>query len=442
MEYIWLLFAANVGICIWGFRISTSPAMGRLTKSALNPVLVIWIFLFCCALLYAVYAREGYVFHPRVSFYAPLSAQTFSYLVFTLFALAFAFGQAVASRTVATGSPPLPPKEKTPNGTNTGEAFFVSITVSGVVIAYVTVVFGVTTLSDIQELTADRFVRYRESPLIIYLFMLPYLAFAVYCVKAKSFGLFVVAFLLALAASVISGNRLNLLSLGFAVGVASTMRGKHIPRWLWLAYPCLGPASAISLYYLRGYNAYASVEDLVTASGGWIELLMNPFEFNYHQLLTSVVAMQLDERIPRIPGEAFWAALWLPVPRALMPLKSLSPSIPYSEIVNPEVWYRFSSQATLGVFGDVYLEFGLAAGCVVLFLLGFTWFRWSRPKPGRSVELQAMITTMMLAATIVFVRSGITQVGQLIWSALALYIVYRVLAYLRLPNRRTSPESM
>lgn len=420
MEKIWLLFAVNLGICAWGMRISSSPSMGVLAKSALNPVLIVWVFRLCCSVLYLISAGDEYVYHPRLVFYASTEDQVFSYLIFTIFSLFLAMGNALAERTarpaVATGFAPS-------RGLSAGPLFLISLSISASVVVYLVGAFGVRSFADLQTLTANRFVAYRESSLIIYMFMLPFLAFSAYCSKSRMRFRFLLCLTLTLMASLASGNRINIMAVGFAVGAALTFRGWHFPRLLWLAFPVLGPASAYSLYYLRGFKAYASVGEQVQQMGGWLDLITNPFEFHYHLSLTSIVTMALDEKIDRIPGEAIWAAVWLPVPRFIMPFKGESPSAAFSEVINPEIWYRFASQATLGLFGDVYLEFGLSFGCIIVLLVGFVWFRISMPQSRRAIEVQVLFTTGLLAATVLFVRSGTTQMAQIFWSCLALYMM-------------------
>ncbi|MBU1315432.1 MAG: oligosaccharide repeat unit polymerase [Alphaproteobacteria bacterium] len=424
MESIWLLFAVNLVICAWGIRVSSSSSMGVLAESALNPVLILWIFHLCCNVLYAAYGNEHYVYHPRATFYAPAGDRLYSYVIFTLFSFALALGNTVAARASSPLGPSPYPQDR---GLPALPLFLASLSISGFVVLYLIVVFNVRSTSDLQALTADRFVAYRESSLVIYLFMLPFLVFSAYCSKSKFRLGFFLCFALTFLAAMASGNRINILSLFFALGAALTLRGWRFPRRIWLAFPMLGLASAYSLYYLRGFKAYSSVDEQVQRSGGWVDLLVNPFEFHYHLSLTSIVTMGLDDKIDRIPGEAFWAALFLPVPRSIMPFKGLSPSAPYSEIINPDVWFRFASQTTLGVFGDVYLEFGLVAGSLVVFLLGWLWYRMSTPDPRRAIEVQAMVTTAMLALTILFVRAGITQMAQIFWSWLALRLMFALI---------------
>ncbi|WP_424934481.1 hypothetical protein [Amaricoccus macauensis] len=343
-----------------------------------------------------------------------------SYSIFTAFTFFFALGVLLGTETSR-----VSPRKLTIVEINQKKS--VIIKTSFFLLCFLTLFilffgFGIRTFSDLQRITSDRFNLLRELTIFLYLSTLVRISFFIYAISCRSMGiLFWLAFCLTLFIMITTGARVNTLTLILILGLIAASRGIKV-HWLWaVAVLPLGGAVSISMrYYFRAFTNSTSIMDLVESNGGWISIFINPFELHYFQTITSIVSLDIKSSISRYPFEELLGLATLPIPRSVFSLKPVSASIEYSELIAPEIWAQFKTQATIGLYGVTYIEMGTILGSVFLILFGFVFSRLVARFSQFQSLMGGAILCCLLVGVLILNRTGIIQMGQFLWPAIVL----------------------
>jgi len=410
---------------------------GYLAKSALNPVFVLATFSMINAILFYVNFDSEWIYHPRTTFHSSLGDRIAAFSIFTVYNVALTVGitfdyflkRNYRNRIFNAVSSSVPSSRSEESVTTI--LFFGTCAIA---LLYITNQFGVISLGLIQRITSDRFNLLGGAISFVYLTMVLRVFFLFYCYYQNFNTLrFYIAFVIMIFLMLMTGVRLNLFAVLIVVGVILVSRGyKFHYLYLILAFPAVGVLSISLRFFLRAHTHMGSLSELIQSEGGWSEIFLNPLELHYYQTITSIITLNLDKTINRIPGEEIWAAITLPIPRIIFPIKGESASSIYSEVINPVTWASAKSQATLGVFGVTLLEMGLVIGVLFIFLTGIVYSRLTIVYANKRGLIPLMIIFNLIVSTVIYHRSGITQLGQLVWPAVFSVLVYKVFISFRI----------
>jgi oligosaccharide repeat unit polymerase len=167
--------------------------------------------------------------------------------------------------------------------------------------------------------------------------------------------------------------------------------------------------------YKQEYLVLGRVVSLSSGGQFWdtfTEFLNQQFFGNFMQLQTMSV---LVEGMP-IPlqyqyGATYWAGLTLLIPRSLYPDKPLPSTGTFTEAFWPDAWRATGTTLPAGVFGEGYMNFGIAGALLIAWIAGTSYGRFeSRRKNDPTDDFGLAIYAVMIAAMLHYFRGEFASV--------------------------------
>lgn len=423
-------------------RVSHLRNFGPLSGSALNGLNMIALLSFISALMFVLHFEHDWIYHPRITFSSYERDRLTAYAIFTTLNSSFLIGLLTA--VFSQKRQAVHPAKHSLIQLTAGERKAISVvfwTTLLLCLLFVLVVFNVRTFSDIQNLTSDRFNTVRAYSSWEYLTVLLRTLFFLYIVSVQRVtALSIVATALVLICMLVTGTRFNIIVIAIAILSRSVLMGRPISwKWLFLTLPTVGLIAITLRYFLRAQSFGLTFPELVEMADGWGNILLNPFELHTHKSTTSLITLHFAKYVDRYIGEEFVGALLLPIPRSIIEWKPVSLSIEYSIFINPQNWAVSQSQATLGAFNVMYIEFGLPLGVPSIFICGFLFARHMISSFRVDTAYGLVSTFFYMSVPLIIYRSGITQIGQFIWPSLLALLLILITHRIFGGTRRDSP---
>ncbi|KTE26273.1 MULTISPECIES: O-antigen polymerase [unclassified Sphingopyxis] len=167
--------------------------------------------------------------------------------------------------------------------------------------------------------------------------------------------------------------------------------------------------------YKQEYLVLGRVVSLSSGGQFWdtfYQFLNQQFFGNFMQLQTMAV---LVEGMP-IPlqyqyGATYWAGITLLIPRSLYPDKPLPSTGTFTEAFWPDAWRATGTTLPAGVFGEGYMNFGIAGALFVAWIAGTFYGRIEcRRKADVDDDFGLILYAVMVAAMLHYFRGELASV--------------------------------
>ena len=191
--------------------------------------------------------------------------------------------------------------------------------------------------------------------------------------------------------------------------------------------PIMGLFLSVSKYYARFHMHDISFDEYVHMLGGPIGLFFDSTELVFSRNFLALVGGDVAEKISRAPWATLGAFLLYLVPRNLFPAKPIEANYDFTLAVNPMAVKEFESRTTVGILGEFYMDLGIAGSVLGLVIIGFIvglvaqWVCSAKPRT------QIIFLPMVLYIIFNMYRTGLVNVGQILWPGL-FYITLFTLA--------------
>ena len=178
----------------------------------------------------------------------------------------------------------------------------------------------------------------------------------------------------------------------------------------------------------REHANYASFADFISANGGLIDLFFLSEELSFAKMFTAVY--ELSPSLPVQPFGSFIAFFLAPVPRSLFPMKPYGASAFFMQHASPERWEWTKSESLVTGYADLYWQFGAIGAFIAMTILAFLWM-WLCLLAIRTSRQSTIIwIPLLIWAMYIFVRGDIFNLSLLLWPAVTLVVLHRLLTRL------------
>jgi oligosaccharide repeat unit polymerase len=233
----------------------------------------------------------------------------------------------------------------------------------------------------------------------------------------------------AVVIGVSGGARLPALLILLIIGIAYTTFNRKRISINWYVPTILGTAVflAMTRYVFREGEKYATFDEFISGEGGYLRLFFSGEEVSFAKVFSVVYAYS---PLQREPFESFLALVLLPFPRQMATFKPFGGSSAFTQHVSPFRWEWTKSETLITGYGDFLWQFGLYGAAVGVFVLGFLWL-WLCLRVVRSpAQTTVLWTPLLIWWMYMFVRGDIFNIGLLLWPALVMIALHRLLSRL------------
>jgi hypothetical protein len=297
----------------------------------------------------------------------------------------------------------------------------------------VVVCAGVYTLSfllrDIDSILSaevSRQLYFKDNPLMHLVFLLALPAYALYLSGRPNFDFyawlwfFFLAFLL-----LVSGSRGAIILLVLIACTNYTLKKSPLSwRYLIVGIPIVVFGLVVVRYVFREAWRYDSIVQFLDASGGLLGVFFQSSEVSLAEVLTMAVAV--DGKLNLFPFQGLLGLITYPIPRSIFEYKPLSASGYFTELVSPDRWEGARSEILVTGFGNVYLEFGLVFGAIIVFLMAWGWIFAVRRCLAKG-SVHATFYPFLLWLCYTFVRGDFFNMGSTVWAVLLVLLAGKVI---------------
>lgn len=399
-------------------HLSNHPRLGALRRTALNPLLLVALFVALAAADFASIAATGYgklgrhVVRTAPDALGILAAEHAGLILAVLLGVTFILHRPVkATRTINVLSADL-------RLVTTGLFLLCLLVWFTWITTYSGDYFSFEGGVQIKFDSAGDPVSYTTS-----LLLLPALCYAL-C--RQPFRVAVPLLLITLVLVLFSGSRTRIIyALVPFFFYLVIVRRINIPRhWFLTGLLVLGALSvvALNLRFLVSFNREVSTEQVLSFT--------NPLNTpDVAVAETSIIMPRLEKnRITPYPGENLVGMLTAPLPRSVVPFKPLAGSVQFTATYDPERWRSSNSGLVIGVINELRYDYPYPIALVIAFFFGAGWTA-ALLASLRSRTIHGFVWIVLLYLSVYnFFRNDLLLVGGPLWvtAAYALLIeLYR-----------------
>lgn len=402
------------------FRMVQMRRFGVVSLSVIDPVIFLFLLLLFFNIDFWILASDSSSMQMfEVSASESADEISYAYLIFVVYCTAAAFGVFMGcGRRVKPysfyprlflGASPVP------------KVVFGLVVCAGLY----TLSFLLRDIDSILSAEVSRQLYFKENPLMHLVFLVALPAYSLYLSGRPRFDFqawlwFVfLAFLL-----LVSGSRGAIILLALIACTNYTLKKAPLSwRYLVIGIPVVVVGLVVVRYVFREAWRYDSIGQFLDASGGLLGVFFQSSEVSLAEVLTMAVAV--DGKLDLYPFQGLLGLLTYPVPRALFEYKPLSASGYFTELVSPGRWESARSEILVTGFGNVYLEFGLFLGAVVIFLMAWGWIVAVRRCLAKG-SVNAIFYPFLLWLCYAFMRGDFFNMGSTVWAVLLVVLAGKV----------------
>lgn len=400
---VFVLFLPAIALA---WTLSQHRALGTLRRSALNPLLLVTMFVVLAAGDFANIAAQGYG-ELGGHLVRPPSGFTFLTAKFALLVTAFVGGIGFVFYLPSLWAPrPVQP------GRSLDLRMFLLVVYLLLLASwfYTVVRYSPQFFSLEGSVEAKRAAAGSITIYVTSLLLLPALCYAL---VRQPYRIALPLAAVTLAILLFSGSRTRLLyALVPILFYLVMVRGVRLPRsWFLIGVFALGFVSIVTLNIrtLVSYNETTSAERVFA--------IPNPFNLNDIPVAEAniLLSRMARSRVNNYPGENLVSFFAAPLPREVASFKPVSGSVQFTQAFDPTRWRTTGSGLVIGVLNELSGDYPYPVALVVAWLFGAGWaFAFLRAL--RSPSIHGFAWTIALYIFIItFFRGDLYIVGGALW---------------------------